>query len=161
MNAGLRAATDTWSQTFWIRLAATDDLAAMTRLLQELFSVETDFDFDESKQRYGLQVLLDSPSAAVWVAEQHGRVVGMVTVQILISTAEGGPSGLIEYLVVSPAYRRRGLGKALLNTAIKWSREQGATRTQLLADIRNIPALIFYRQQGWKQTNTIALRCSV
>jgi ribosomal protein S18 acetylase RimI-like enzyme len=144
--------------TCWIRPAGSDDLPAMTRLLQELFTVETEFEVDAEKQRCGLQLLLEAPKAGVWVAELHGRVVGMVTVQLAVSTAEGGLSGLLEDLVVSSAYRRRGLGKALLNAAVKWSREQGATRIQLLADGRNVPALIFYRKQDWKQTNMIALR---
>jgi GNAT superfamily N-acetyltransferase len=97
----------------------------------------------------------------VWVAERRGRIVGRVTVQLLVSTAEGALSGLLEDLVVSSAYRHRGLGKALLSAAVKWSREQGATRMQLLADGRNVPALIFYRKQEWKQTNMIALRRSL
>ncbi len=158
MEMAVKAESGTERNAFWIRPASTDDLATMTRLLQELFAVETEFEFDAARQRCGLQLLLDSSVAGVWVAERHGRVVGMVTVQLVVSTSEGGLSGLLEDLVVSSAYRRRGLGKALLNAAIKWSREQGATRIQLLADGRNVPALIFYRKQNWKQTNMIALR---
>lgn len=158
MTDSLNVKPDAEKETFWIRPAAPGDLPAMTRLLQELFTVETEFSVDTEKQRAGLQMLLDSPKTAIWVAERRGRVVGMVTVQLMISTAEGGLSGLLEDLVVSSAYRRRGLGKALLNAAVKWSREQGATRIQLLADGRNVPALIFYRKQEWLQTNMIALR---
>lgn len=158
MEAAVKSGEETFKGAFWIRPAGSDDLAAMTRLLQELFTVETEFVFDVSKQRCGLQMLLDSPSAEVWVAERNGRVVGMVTVQLVVSTAEGGLSGLLEDLVVSSAYRRRGLGKALLSAAMKWAREQGATRMQLLADGRNVPAIIFYRKQNWRQTNMIALR---
>jgi ribosomal protein S18 acetylase RimI-like enzyme len=143
---------------FWIRPADSDDLAAMTRLLQELFAIETEFDIDTEKQRCGLKMLLDSPAANIWVAERSGRVVGMVTVQLTVSTSEGGLSALLEDLIVSSAYRRRGLGKALLNAAVRWSRDQGATRIQLLADGRNVPAVIFYRKQEWLQTNMIALR---
>jgi len=153
--------SDVERNMFWIRTACSDDLPAMTRLLQDLFAVETEFEVDIEKQRCGLRMLLDSPLAELWVAERHGRVVGMVTVQLVVSTAEGGLSGLLEDLIVSSVYRRRGLGKALLNAAVNWSREQGATRIQLLADSRNVPALIFYRKQGWKQTNMIALRCSL
>lgn len=148
-------------ETFWIRPGSSGDLPAMTRLLQELFAVETEFAVDTEKQRAGLQLLLDSARAGIWVAERRGRVVGMVTVQLVVSTAEGGFSGLLEDLVVSSAYRRRGLGKALLSAAVKWAREQGATRIQLLADGRNVPALIFYRKQEWLQTNMIALRRAI
>jgi ribosomal protein S18 acetylase RimI-like enzyme len=161
MIDSLSAKTEAERGAFWIRTAGSGDLSTMTRLLQELFAIETEFAVDSEKQRCGLKMLLDSPSAEVWVAERHGRVVGMVTVQLVVSTAEGGLSGLLEDLVVSSAYRRRGLGKALLSAAVKWARDQGATRIQLLADGRNVPALIFYRKQDWKQTNMIALRRSL
>ena len=161
MTDSLSAKTEVEKGAFWIRPASSGDLSTMTRLLQELFTIETEFEVDTEKQRYGLEMLLDSSSAEVWVAERYGRVVGMVTVQLVVSTAEGGLSGLLEDLVVSSAYRRRGLGKALLSTAMKWAREQGATRIQLLADGRNVPAIIFYRKQDWKQTNMIALRRSL
>jgi len=161
MTDSLSVKPDVEKDTFWIRPASAGDLSAMTRLLQELFAVETEFIVDTEKQRCGLQMLLDSPKAGVWIAERRGRVVGMVTMQLMISTAEGGLSGLLEDLVISSAYRRRGLGKALLSAAVKWAREQGATRIQLLADGRNVPAIIFYRKQDWKQTNMIALRRSL
>jgi ribosomal protein S18 acetylase RimI-like enzyme len=161
MTDSLSVKPDIEKEAFWIRPAGSGDLPAMTRLLQELFSVETEFAVDTEKQRAGLQLLLDSPKAGVWVAERRGRVVGMVSVQLMVSTAEGGLSGLLEDLVVSSAYRRRGLGKALLSAAVKWSRDQGATRIQLLADGRNVPAIIFYRKQDWKQTNMIALRRAI
>ena len=146
------------ADAFWIRPASREDVRAMTRLLQELFAVETEFEFDEEKQRCGLEMLLDSPTAGIWVADRRGRVVGMVAVQLVVSTAEGALSGWLEDLVVSSAYRRRGLGKALLKSAVNWAQDQGASRIQLLADSRNVPALIFYRRQEWLQTNMIALR---
>lgn len=146
------------SDAFWIRPASHEDVRSMTRLLQELFAVETEFEFNEEKQRCGLEMLLESPNAGIWVADRRGRVVGMVTVQLVVSTAEGAFSGWLEDLVVSSAYRRRGLGKALLKSAVNWAMDRGASRIQLLADSRNVPALIFYRHQEWLQTNMIALR---
>ncbi|QHI70896.1 GNAT family N-acetyltransferase [Tichowtungia aerotolerans] len=144
----------------WIRAASHEDVRAMTRLLQELFAVETEFEFDEEKQRCGLEMLLDSPTAGIWVVDRRGWIVGMVTIQLVVSTAEGALSGWVEDLVVSSAYRRRGLGRALLKSATNWAKRQGATRVQLLADSRNVPALMFYRKQEWLQTNMIALRCA-
>ena len=154
MDKDQKAASD----AFWIRPASHEDVRAMTRLLQELFVVETEFEFDEEKQRCGLEMLLESPNAGIWVVDRRGRVVGMVSVQLVISTVEGAFSGWLEDLVVSSAYRRRGLGKALLKSAVNWAQDRGASRIQLLVDSRNVPALIFYRRQEWLQTNMIALR---
>jgi GNAT superfamily N-acetyltransferase len=94
----------------------------------------------------------------VVVAEQEGVVVGMATLQILISTAEGGRSGLIEDVVVSESYRGRGVGKRLMEHLVQWAAKQGLTRLQLLADRQNQPALMFYQSQGWSTTNMIALK---
>lgn len=146
------------NEPFRIRPAGAGDVRAMTHLLQQLFAIENEFGADADKQRAGLQLLLESPAAGVWVAERRRRVVGMVTVQLMISTAEGGLSGLLEDLVVSSVHRGKGIGKALLCAAVRWTRKKGATRIQLLADGRNVPTLVFYRKREWKQTNMIALR---
>ena len=145
-------------KSVWIRRAGSNDLKDMVRLLRELFAIETQFSADPEKQRRGLQQLLESSSAEVWVAERNGRIFGMITVQLLISTAEGGASGLLEDLIVTSAHRRKGLGRALVEAAVRWARGQGATRVQLLADGHNVPAIIFYRKLDWKQTNMVALR---
>ncbi len=144
-----------------IRRAGSSDLEDMRRLLRELFAIETQFDAEPEKQRRGLMRLLESPTAEVWVAERGERIVGMVTVQLLVSTAEGGASGLLEDLIVTSAHRRKGFGKALVEAATQWARGQGATRIQLLADAHNVPAIIFYRKQDWKQTHMVALRRAV
>lgn len=146
---------------FLIRRAGSNDLEAMVRLLGELFAIETRFRVAPEKQRRGLKMLLGSAAAGVWVVERHGRVVGMVTLQLLVSTAEGGLSGLLEDLIVTSVHRRKGLGRELQETAVRWARSQGATRVQLLADGRNVPGVIFYRKQNWFQTNMIALCRSI
>ncbi len=142
---------------YWVRPATHEDIRSMAQLLEELFAVETRFTVDVQKQCCGLEMLLDSSQAGIWVAERSGRVVGMVSMQLTVSSAEGALSGWLEDLVVSSAFRRRGLGKALLKSAVSWARRRGVTRIQLLADGRNVPALIFYRKQEWLQTNMIAL----
>lgn len=131
----------------------------MVSLLAELFSIEADFSFDPEKQRRGLADLLKrGDEACLLVCEREGEVVGMCSVQALISTAEGGKVGLLEDMVVAAAWRGRGLGSALLAAAQQWSAGQGMTRLQLLADATNEPALGFYRRQGWGGTRLVALR---
>jgi GNAT superfamily N-acetyltransferase len=131
----------------------------MVSLLAELFSIEADFSFDPEKQRCGLAGLLErGDEACLLVCEREGEVVGMCSVQALISTAEGGKVGLVEDMVVAAPWRGRGLGSALLAAAEEWSAGQGMTRLQLLADATNEPALGFYRRQDWGETRLIALR---
>ena len=82
-----------------IRPAEQDDLDDMLLLLQQLFSIEIDFNFDATQQRKGLELLLDSTSAIIMVAEEQDSAIAMGTAQLVISTAEGKPSLLVEDVV--------------------------------------------------------------
>ena len=141
-----------------LRKARHQDLDELTALLRLLFTIEADFSFDAAKQKRGLAMLLDNDRGCILVAEAAGQVIGMCTGQVVISTAEGGPSVLVEDVVVAPGHRNHGIGRALINTMTGWALEQGATRLQLLADTNNPPALAFYQRLGWQTTALICLR---
>jgi GNAT superfamily N-acetyltransferase len=144
-----------------IRPAKQADIAAMSQLLSQLFSIENDFIPDEEKQRRGLQLLLDTLSAYILVAEERGEIVAMATVQVLVSTAEGGHVGLVEDVVVDQEHRSKGVGAALLDRLQVWAQDNGLTRLQLAADKDNSTALEFYAGKDWSQTKLVMLRYSV
>jgi GNAT superfamily N-acetyltransferase len=141
-----------------LRRAVADDIDSMLGLLETLFNLEQDFAPSRAKQHSGLELLLKADNAYAVVAEHAGEVVAMATLQVMISTAEGGPVGLIEDVVVAAPHRGRGIGRALMNHLTQWAAKEGLLRLQLLADRDNRPALTFYRKQGWSRTSLIALR---
>lgn len=142
---------------FQIRMAGSQDVPAMANLLAELFSIEKDFHIDFQKQQHGLQLLMGSRNAALFVAESNGQLIGMCTVQILISTAQGGKVGLIEDLIVTKSWRGKSVGRSLLETVKNWARARGLTRLQLLADKHNQRALNFYQKEYWQPTRLVSL----
>ena len=130
-------------------------------LLAELFGIEADFEVDIGKQREGLEKLLASPGADVLVAVAAGgggAPCGMATMQEVVSTAEGGPAGVVEDVVVARAHRGRGLGPLLLRGVEAAAAARGIRRLQLLADTANDPALRFYAREGWERTQLVCLR---
>lgn len=142
-----------------IRAAVVSDLEVMTLLIEQLFALESDYPFDAVKVRRGLELLhAREDSAALWVAELDGQVVGMCSAQIVISTAEGGPAAWVEDVVVSPGMRGLGIGRMLLATLSAWAVRRGIGRLQLLADAENAAALGFYRRMEWQSTQMICLR---
>ncbi|MFW5488619.1 MAG: N-acetyltransferase family protein [Desulfovibrio sp.] len=146
---------------YTIRPARAEDIGSMAVLLTELFSIEADFRPDEQRQRDGLAMLLDEQSRGagrILVAEADSETVAMCTGQLVVSTAEGGYSVLVEDMVVRRDHRRQGIGRALLQAMEQWAWKQGATRLQLLADRDNTSALDFYRRIGWGQTHLVSLR---
>ena len=141
-----------------IRTAEPADLASLVSLLAALFSIEQDFVFDEPRQRLGLALMLANERGRVLVAEAEGQVVGMCAGQLLVSTAEGGLSLLVEDVVVQEQWRGRGVGRLLIEAISDWARVNNVSRLQLLADRNNMPALDFYRSLGWQTTELICLR---
>ena len=143
--------------------AKPEDLPDMLRLLESLFSLEADFSFDATRQRRGLEMLLrQGDRVAVLVARAPDRqVVGMVTVQLVISTAEGNYSAWLEDVVVQNSWRGMGIGRSLVEAALDWARAKGARRAQLLADQDNGSALGFYARLGWRPSNMNMLRMMI
>lgn len=132
-----------------IQPANEHDLDALGGLLQQLFAIEEDFHFNTDKVRRALQQLINDERACVLVAREADNVIAMCTAQLVISTAEGAYSAWVEDVVVDSAHRGKGIGKQLLTSIEEWSKGQGATRLQLLADMENLAALEFYRHAGW------------
>ncbi|MDR0717398.1 MAG: GNAT family N-acetyltransferase [Azoarcus sp.] len=142
-----------------IEPATAADIPALIELLGILFSIEQDFHPDAGKQRQGLELLLERPeTACVMVARADGGIIGMASAQLVVSTASGAPSAWIEDVVLRPAHRAQGHGRALLDAVARWAAAHGAARIQLLADADNAPALDFYRHLAWQPTRLFAWR---
>jgi len=141
-----------------IHPAKPEDIEEMLLLLQQLFGIEEDFQFDAARQRNGLELLLDSDNAIIMVANMNNSTIAMGTAQLVISTAEGKPSLLVEDVVVKPTWQGQGIGSKILQTLGDWGADKGAGRMQLLADQTNSSAIGFYHRRGWQQTQLICLR---
>ncbi len=140
--------------------ATMTDITDLIRLLSILFSIEKDFNPDTSKQKKGLELLLKNDAAAtIQVARNTtGKAIGMVSAQLVISTAQGAASAWVEDMIIDDAYRGHGIGKQLLQNALTWAKNKGATRAQLLVDIENSDALAYYQHLNWESTQLQARR---
>jgi ribosomal-protein-alanine N-acetyltransferase len=85
-------------------------------------------------------------SGRLVMAERDGEAVGYT-----LSTAEGG-EGLLGRLCVTPRWRRRGIGSALLSDAIQYMRDQGAARVTLSTQTDNEQSQSLYRQAHFRDT---------
>lgn len=136
------------------------DIPDLILLLSALFSIEKDFNLDATKQQKGLALVIENyVSATVQVARNaDGKVIGMVSAQLVISTAQGAASAWIEDMVIDTDYRGNGVGKQLLSNALAWAKNKGATRAQLLVDVTNADAIAYYKHLNWESTQLQARR---
>lgn len=136
-----------------VRKAQFDDLKVMSRLIAQLFAIESDFTADFEKQYRGLKLLFDDCCADLLVAKYRNSVIGMVTMQRLVSSAEGGYTGLVEDLIVDERFRKMGVGTRLVRSLSEQAEAKGYARLQLAADRHNGRALAFYRRHGFFKTD--------
>lgn len=57
-----------------VRPAQTSDVPEILHLLEQLFSIEADFSFDQVKQQKGVELLLSDKDTCVLVADLQGKV---------------------------------------------------------------------------------------
>jgi GNAT superfamily N-acetyltransferase len=137
-----------------VRRMAETDIAAVVAACDWLFAAPgaTPERWDPDACGARLRAMLSADDAACFVAAQEEVVVGFVTVYLdLVSTRRGQRSWINE-LAVDPNTRSRGIGKRLLDTAIDWARERGATHVAVDSSLARVDAHRFYvrQQPDWQ-----------
>ncbi|HOA06446.1 MAG TPA: GNAT family N-acetyltransferase [Spirochaetota bacterium] len=132
-----------------IEKAVAGDAPLLAEMINKLFDIEKDFKSDIANQINGIIMLIKKEQAVVFKAVYEDKIIGMVTGQLVVSTASGGYSVLLEDLFVEPDYRLVGTGKKLLKSIISWAHQKEARRIQLVADETNSSAASFYTAMGF------------
>src|SRR5437879_12059377 len=100
------------------------------------------------ERRY-LRAIRRYPNAAVFVAEAEGRIVGRLSVARDQHPASNHVADL--GLMVAASYRRRGIGTALLDAAVRWARAGGVRKLELHVFPWNAAAIALYERYGFAQ----------
>jgi len=82
----------------------------------------------------------------LWVAEESGEVIGAVAARTVADEVE------ILNLGVSPLWRRRGVGRALMVAALRQAANAGARQVFLEVRESNQGARVFYATLGFLET---------
>lgn len=93
-----------------------------------------------------LEQLYKSDPSGFMGVRIDGKLVGY-----LICTMRWGGVGHILSVAVDPGYRRRGVGRALIQKALERLRKEGATAVRLEARKSNLGARAFYTALGFKE----------
>lgn len=98
-----------------------------------------------------LRRFLAMPRAACVLAEIGSTLCGF-------ALAYSRPRDLahVVTLDVHPTFRRRGLGRRLIESVLERSATGGANRVALEVDVRNSGAIAFYRKLGFRESARLA-----
>lgn len=104
--------------------------------------------------------ILDDPRQCVIVAREDGKVVSSCVLVIVPNLTRGQrPYALIENVVTDSAYRRRSLGSACLEYAVREAQARGCYKVMLMTSSKEEGTLNFYRKAGFdSQEKTAFIR---
>jgi ribosomal protein S18 acetylase RimI-like enzyme len=109
---------------------------------------------DPARSRdYIASIVEQDDNTCIWIAEQRHQIVGLLHISIRetrdIPILMPRRYAVVENLAVSQAYRRRGIGSALLRAAERWALDKRATQIDLHVWEFNEGARAFYEMMDY------------
>jgi ribosomal protein S18 acetylase RimI-like enzyme len=155
---------DGWAvaETVEIRRALPRDVDRVAALWEKLVAYHhaLDSELPAATARgaiyYGRRIIdrIDDPSACVLVAVDGQAIVGYAlgfVVDLLPEMFAQEPSGFLADIYVETAYRRRGIGRALVDQMIAWFAEHDLTYWEWHVAALNDDAVAFWRALGGRE----------
>ncbi|HEX5469724.1 MAG TPA: GNAT family N-acetyltransferase [Gaiellaceae bacterium] len=138
-----------------IRRAEPADAGALVRLAEAVGSEEGGWLIaagewrSVSEERRYLKAIRRHSFAAVLVAEADDRIVGRLSIGRDAHPASEHVADV--GLMVADGYRRRGIGRALMEAAEAWGRRVGVKKIELHVFPHNAGALALYERLGYRR----------
>ncbi|MBQ6374411.1 MAG: GNAT family N-acetyltransferase [Clostridia bacterium] len=105
---------------------------------------------DVDDTREGVERFLRRNPDTVWVAELDGRIAGV------LMAGTDGLRGYIYHACVQRDHRGRGIGTALVDTALAKLRSLGLSKIGILVFADNADGLCFWQKHGFFQRDDLA-----
>lgn len=142
------------SEIVHVRLVNPDDAAVLAAMNQE---------FNESRvtpEQVASRLHAGLGSETVLVIEVDSQVVGFACVQLISSVCYPHSWAELTELYVQPSYRRRGLGRILVQESEQMAKEQGATEVHIRTGVANVAGQALYSMLGYiKRTELLFQKC--
>jgi diamine N-acetyltransferase len=132
-----------------IRAARPDDSALIFALVRELAEYEKLADeVDATEASIAAALFCDQPRLSCDIAEWGGEPAGFAVWFLNYSTFRGRHGLYLEDLFVRPAFRKRGIGKALMARLAQCCLDESWARFEWAVLDWNAPSIAFYRSIG-------------
>jgi GNAT superfamily N-acetyltransferase len=92
------------------------------------------------------------PDYKLYIALMDKEIIGTFALIIMDNLGHrGAPSGIIEDVVVHPEWRRKGVGKRMMQFAMEQCKERDCYKMTLSSNIKREDAHRFYESLGFKK----------
>jgi GNAT superfamily N-acetyltransferase len=134
-----------------VRELRSGDLDAVVSLLGQLEEeTNTDGPVEERGVHRTYELMVRFPDVyRNYVAVEHQRIVGLITLVFYKTLLHEGGTALINELVVLNSERRRGIGTQLVKAGIAAARDCGMDEIEVGTERGNRHALRFYKHVGF------------
>jgi len=85
-----------------------------------------------------------------FLGEWEGKAAGLLVLRIAPTLSGTDDWAEITEMYVRPQFRRRGIGRALVEAALDYGRQRGCREFHLLVDPSNVAAQAFYTMLGFQ-----------
>ena len=132
-----------------IRAARPADGALIFTLVRELADYEKlSAEVDATEEMIAAALFCDEPRLFCDIAEWNGEPAGFSTWFLNFSTFRGRHGIYVEDIFVRPAFRKRGIAKALMQRLARRCVEEDYARFEWAVLNWNAPSIAFYRSIG-------------
>jgi GNAT superfamily N-acetyltransferase len=121
----------------------------VAKLLAQLGRPDVRATGEEAAARQLFERYLDRADAVILVAEEGGKVVGLLDMEYRVRLNFTTPQAWIPDMVVAEDSRSGGVGRALMARAEELARERGCWGMELESATWRERAHAFYLREGW------------
>ncbi len=130
-----------------IRKALEADIPILCTLMEQL----SGHAIDNKQMLNRLQMIEESKIDYLYVCEEDGEILGLLSFRIRENVEEVSRFGEIAAIVVDPEQRKKGVGKFMMDYAENLAQEMGCIGTWLVSGFgREEEAHKFYKRLGYE-----------
>jgi GNAT superfamily N-acetyltransferase len=133
------------------RVPGLKDLGALVRFHEKIYWKEYRYDrrFGAyvAKGLAGMVLRYDSARDRLWLAKSGGRIIGSIAI-----VRHSRTSAQLRWFLVAPGHRGKGLGKGLMNEALRFARSAGYRTVFLWTTSELDAARHVYEGAGFRRT---------
>jgi GNAT superfamily N-acetyltransferase len=128
-------------------IAKRENLVNILELYKQLNPTNNDFSIENANKIWDK---IENENIKYFVAKDNDKIIGSCYIIIIPNLTFNGKSiGYIENVITDEKYRRKGIGKKIMEMAINYARKENCYKIVLQSGIKRTTAHKFYEAIGF------------